>query len=143
RLRPDTRAALAERLGLRGVQITQPQQLPRTRTTAASLNLGQRITSLDDARGRVPFHVQLPSTLGQPDEVYLLDSPPGGQVALAYLPREGIPLVNTTGVGLMLTEFQASFPNGGPILKGLPPGSRLQELTVDGGPAHWLEGGPP
>jgi hypothetical protein len=72
----------------------------------------------------------------------LLDSPPGGQVALVYLSREGIPPASTTGAALLLTEFQASFPSGGPILKGLPPGSRLEEVTVNGGRGYWIDGDP-
>jgi hypothetical protein len=139
---PDTRSALAERLGLRGVQITQPQQLPSGQAAGRRLNLGQPLTSVADARSRVAFRVPLPSTLGEPDEVYLLDSPPGGQVALLYAEREGIPRTSSTGVGLLLTEFQASFPDGGPILKGVPPGSRLEEVTVNGARAYWIEGDP-
>ncbi len=138
--RPDARSALAERLGLRGVQIVQVPEVPATQV-GARLSLGQPL-SLDDARTRVPFGLELPATLGQPDAVYVLDSPPGGQVALVYLPRAGIPTASTTGVGLLLTEFQASFPSGGPILKGLPPGSRLEEVTVGGGRAYWIEGDP-
>jgi hypothetical protein len=146
---PEARTAIAERLGLRGVEIRQVPAIPSVPATAtpaaiarARLNLGQRL-SLDEARGRVPFQVLEPASVGAPDEVYLLDKPVGGQVALVYYPRPDVPPANTTGVGLLLTEFQGNVPSTGVILlKGLPPGTRLEEVQVNGGQGFWIEGDP-
>jgi RNA polymerase sigma-70 factor (ECF subfamily) len=142
--RQDVRDALAERLGLRGVQITQlPSPVTRVPSTqlGARLSLGQS-TTLTAARKSVTFDVVVPAMLGEPDEVYVLSSPPGGQVALVYAARDGIPFANTTGVGVLLTEFQATIQSGGPILKGLPPGSRLEDVTVNGAHGYWIDGDP-
>jgi hypothetical protein len=160
---PDAREAVAERLGLRGVQLTQrpaaPSPLalatpsvisiaslsPVRSTTAGSigarLNLGQALT-LEQVRARVSYDVELPAALGAPDEIYLLDTPPGGQVALVYYPRPDLIQANTTGVGVLLTEFQGNVHSTGAIGKGLSPGTRLEEVQVNGGRAFWIDGDP-
>jgi hypothetical protein len=181
---PEARTAVAERLGLRGVQISQipapptPAATPPSATAEASsaappgtaavpttssvtppgaaaspaasypagstgvrLNLG-RPTSLDALRTQVSFPVEVPADLGVPDEVYLLDNASGGQVALVYYPRADLPAANTTGVGLLLTEFQGNVHSTGATGKGVPPGTRLESLQVNGGQAYWLEGDP-
>ena len=167
---PEARTAVAERLGLRGVLIREIPAVPTPRPTsapaaaaspspaapagaaaspavptaapsvAARLSLGQP-TTLEEVRTRITFQVPLPTTLGLPDEVYLGNTPPGGQVALVYYPRHDLPQANTTGVGLLLTVFQGSVP-AGIFGKGVPPGTRLEEVQVNGGPGYWIEGDP-
>jgi hypothetical protein len=160
---PEARTAVAERLGLRGVLIREvpavPTPLPTAPGAAASpqaaaspgvaaaapsagarLALGQPLT-LEQVRGRVTFQVPLPGVLGPPDEVYLLDQPPGGQVALVYAPRPDLPQANTTGVGVLLTAFQGTVPSG-IVGKGIPPGTRIEEVRVNGGRGYWIEGDP-
>jgi hypothetical protein len=163
---PEARTAVAERLGLRGVLIREVPSLPTslpaaspaatpstplgvsaspvvptvTPSAGTRLSLGQLLT-LDEARARVAFQVQLPAALGPPDEVYLLDIPPGGQVALVYYPRPDLPQARTTGVGLLLTAFQGTVSSGA-FGKGIPPGTRLDEVRVNGGPGYWIEGDP-
>jgi hypothetical protein len=168
---PEARTAVAERLGLRGVLIREipavPTPLPAVPTPPATasaavaspaaaaqsppvpaiapsigarLSLGQS-TTLEEVRSGLTFQVPLPSALGPPDEVYLANMPPGGQVALVYYPRPDLPQANTTGVGLLLTAFQGSVPNG-IFGKGIPPGTRIDEVKVNGGPGYWIEGDP-
>ncbi len=155
---PEARTAVAERLGLRGVLIREIPAVPTPRPTsapaaaasplvptavpsvAARLSLGQS-TTLEEVRARLRFQVPLPTTLGPPDEVYLQSTPPGGQVALVYYPRPDLPQANTTGVGLLLTAFQGSVP-AGIFGKGIPPGTRIEEVQVNGGPGYWIEGDP-
>ena len=135
---PEARTAIAERLGLRGVQIQQGPTVPTPAGTG--LNLGQSMT-LEQARARVTFAVQVPTALSSPDEVYLLDVPPAGQVALVYRPRPDVPQAASTGVGLLLTEFQGAV-SGGVIGKGLNPGTSLQDIQVNGGRGYWIDGDP-
>jgi hypothetical protein len=151
---PEVRTAVAERLGLRGVVIREipavPTPLPTAPAAAASpspapsvaarLSLGQP-TTLDEVRTRLTFQVLVPSALGEPDEVYLASTPPGGQVALVYYPRPDLPQANSTGVGLLLTAFQGSVPTG-IFGKGIPPGTRIDEVRVNGGHGYWIEGDP-
>jgi hypothetical protein len=160
---PEARTAVAERLGLRGVLIREVPAVPTPLPTApgavaspqaaaspgvaaaapsagARLALGQPLT-LEQVRGRVTFQVPLPGVLGPPDEVYLLDQPPGGQVALVYAPRPDLPQANTTGIGVLLTAFQGTVPSG-IVGKGIPPGTRIEEVRVNGGRGYWIEGDP-
>jgi hypothetical protein len=109
--------------------------------TPNRLDLGQPLT-LDEARARLNFAVVMPGALGPPDEVYLREAPVGGQVALVYLPRPDLPATGTTGVGLLLTEFQGSFRGGTPIGKVLDPNTRLEDVTVQGVHGFWIDGDP-
>jgi hypothetical protein len=163
---PEARTAVAERLGLRGVLIREvpaiatpvpsappavaasPAAAPGmaaspavptpTPSAGARLSLGQAV-SLDQARARVQFQFPLPTSIGTPDEVYVLDNPPGGQVAFIYYPRPDLPQTNTTGIGLLFTAFQGTVPSG-MFGKGVPPGTTLEELQVNGGQGYWIAG---
>src|SRR5438270_4284714 len=136
---PQARDAVAGRLGLRGVRI---QEVPAVTTPRATqLNLGERLT-LDQLRLRVAYPVELPATLGAPDEVYLSNTPVGGQAALVYYPRPDLPQANTTGVGLLLTEFRGNVRSTAALGKSIPPGSHLEEVQVNGGPGFWIDGDP-
>jgi hypothetical protein len=136
-----TRNAVADFFGLRGVQI-EPQQDSAGVPVGSSLSLGTRVT-LDEARRRVDFEIALPSRahLGTPDAVYLGDVPAGGQVTLAYAPRAGLPVTGTTGVGLLLTEFQAGISEAA-IRKTFQAGTGVQQVTVDGETGYWFSGEP-
>jgi hypothetical protein len=161
---PTTRAALAGRLGLAGVTITHLPFVPSPTPTAtptstatgtatpaptatpgppgASLSLGDRV-SLAEARSRVTYPILVPTdpSLGAPDAVYYQVAPVGGEVALAYRARPDLPSVVGTDVGLLVVEFQGTV-GGGLLGKGLGPGTRLQEVTVNGDPGYWIEGSP-
>ena len=156
---PAGRAAVAQRLGIRGVEIFhEPAPTPTVAPTPTlapgavpsptraplgeRLGLGQRLP-LAEARARAPFSVVLP-TLPEyqtPDEVYFGEPPRGGQVSLVYQPRPGLPPAPGSEVGLLLTEFRGDLD---PRFYGklLGSGVRLDELTVDGERALWIEGQP-
>jgi hypothetical protein len=76
----------------------------------------------------------VPAALAGPDAVYVRDFPPGGQVALVYQPRPELPSTDS-GVGLLLTEFRGDIHSTNAFAKGLPPGTRLEEVQVGSGPA--------
>lgn len=143
-LSPAARTAVAERLGLRGIAIVhQPTVLtPTTGPVAASLHLGERV-SLDEARRRVAYPVVAPTLpeLGTPDEIYVDESVGGGQVALVYRARPGLPAAAETGVGLLVTQFRGDL-DPGIFGKGLGPDTRLEQVTVNGGRGFWIEGKP-
>src|SRR5512133_2110014 len=105
---PGARTAIADRLGLRGVTITQGQTpAPSPAPAGIALQLGEQVT-LSEARTRVQYAILIPSLpdIGLPDEVYLSPDTPGGKVALVYRPRQGLPQAAETGVALLLTEFR-------------------------------------
>lgn len=119
---PAARDAVAERLGVRGVQVTQVRSLP---TAVSGLDLGQPI-ALEDAQRRVPYPIQLPAKLGAPDAVFFLDTPLGGQIVAAY-------------AQVVVFEFQGTRAGLG---KGLPPGASVEEVSVNGNRALWIAGDP-
>ena len=167
---PEARTAVAERLGLRGVSIEfvpavptptptatpmptptpapaalptpTPAPTPTPRPVNERLNLG-RPTTLAEARERAPYPVAVPSlpTLGQPDGVYLSESAPERPLAFVYLARPGLPAAGETGVALLLIQLRGDIPQ--PIIgKGTGPNTRVEQLTLNGAPAFWLEGDP-
>ena len=170
-LSPEARRAVAERLGLPGVTIqylrppasvvtpatatpvpgwlapSVPPQPPPTALlstpTIDRLGLGERLPRLADAGARVTYPVLAPTLpeLAGPDEVYLSTLPAGGQVALVYQARPGLPAAAETGVGLLFTQFRGSLQ---PEFfgKGLPSGTRLEQAMIVGRPAYWIEGRP-
>src|SRR5438477_71430 len=104
-INPATRDAIAHFFHVRGVIVTRgPSPLPSL-SPATPLDLG-RLTTLEEAQRSVRFTIVVPPELGAPDAVYVATGPPGGEVALAYKPRPGIPLVKETGLGLLVTEFR-------------------------------------
>ncbi|HZR98624.1 MAG TPA: hypothetical protein VFE37_07960 [Chloroflexota bacterium] len=144
------RDAIAGRLGLRGLTITYLPAVPTVVGGPVGPTLGERV-SLDEAQARVPWPILLPTLpeLGAPDEVYLGEPQPGGQVVLLYRPRAGPDVPPGEGIGLLLTEFRGDLlpppgtygkglaPDSG---KGLGPGTQLEELSVNGGRGYWIEG---
>jgi hypothetical protein len=126
---------------------TSIRQPPTTaRPSGTPLPLSERLdlgtpVSLNEARSRAGFRVLAPTLpdYARPDLVLYRPFPPGGQVALVYLPRSGLPESHNTGVGLLLTEFRGSIER--PFVeKGLGPGTRLEQVSVSGGSGFWIAG---
>lgn len=101
------------------------------------------LVTLEEARRRLDFPVLTPGLpeLGTPDEVYYSPSPPGGQVALVYGARPGLPPAVGTGLGLYLTQFRGAI-NRDFYMKGIGPGTTLEEVTVNGARGYWIAGEP-
>jgi len=137
---PATRDAIAHFFHVRGVIVSrQASPLPSV-SSATPLDLGHR-SSMADAQSAVGFTIAVPAELGAPDAVYVNTDLPGGEVALAYTPRPGIPLVKQTGLGVLVTEFRGDLVPGF-ISKGVGPGTSLQETSVNGDPGWWIAGEP-
>lgn len=139
-LSPGTRTAVAEWFHLHGIELFYAPAGAPPVPVGTHLGLGNRVT-LAGAQTRVGYHVFKPTTrwLGMPDEVYVGQSPRGNQVALVYRARRGLPRANTTGVGLLLTEFPGSSVVAA---KFLEPDTRLSFVTVGGAPGFWISGKP-
>ena len=137
---PTTRDAIAHFFHVRGVIVTRvPSPLPSL-SPVTPLDLGRQ-TTLADAQSAVSFKIAVPAELGDPDAVYVAKDIPGGEVALAYTPRPGIPLVKQTGLGVLITEFRGDLVPGF-ISKAIGPGTTLQETSVNGDPGWWIAGEP-
>ena len=138
-INPATRDVIAHFFHVRGVVITRVSS-PQPSISPNPLALGHR-TTLEEARSQVDFTIALPPALGVPDAVYVDSTVVGGEVALAYNPRPGIPLVPETGLGVLVTEFRGDL-SPQLILKQAEPGTRIEETSVNGDPGWWLEGEP-
>jgi hypothetical protein len=130
---PQARTAVLEWLGLRGVAIERTETAP-TAPPTASLMLGERV-SLEAARRRAGFDVDVPGALGAPDEVYVSDRATGEVVTLVWTGADG-------GVEALVTQLAARVDEQFVIHKAAGPGTTVETLTVAGGRAFWLEGEP-
>jgi hypothetical protein len=111
--------------------------------------LGQRLglgsqTTLANAQSQVPWHVTIPSKLGDPDEVYLQlppSAPAQGEVTLVYATRPGIPVSGETGVAVLVTEARGAVDKMY-FMKMLGPDSTIEDVTVAGHRGFWIAGSP-
>ncbi|MGH9176356.1 MAG: hypothetical protein ACRD1H_18450, partial [Vicinamibacterales bacterium] len=139
-LSSETRSTVADRLGLPGISIsTDPTA---TLTPGGRLDLGLPIEpggSVAVSSGHViPPPVAL---LGEPDGVYVLNRQGTAQVSYVYAPRPGLPEVASTGVGLLISQFEGD-TNESFIQKQLGPDTSIELVTVNGQRAFWLAGAP-
>ena len=135
-----TREAVADWLGLRGVEIEHTSQ--PVRGLGSDLRLGRSV-SLDEARRALDFEplVAARAEFGPPDAIYLAGTPAGGRVTFVYEPRPGLAAAPGSGVGLLVTEFEATVSE--PVLrKTAGPGTTIDVLEVNGQRAYWLAGEP-
>jgi hypothetical protein len=144
---PPTRDTIARFLNLHAL-ITRTSNLP-TPSPLPPGPLGTRLglggkTTLGGARGAVKWKVLVPSSLGQPDEVYQQgapDGPPQGEVTLVYATAPGIKPSGQTGVSVLVTEATGAV-DANFFFKVLPPGTTLEEVTVNGHHGYWIAGQP-
>ena len=136
---PGARDSILEWLGLRGVRVQRVPALPKVEL-GSGLDLGRRVT-LEQARRRVRFAVVVPSLAGfkRPDEVFLSDELPGGQVSFVYGPRPGLPRATETGAGLVISQFAGRVPTR-LIGKLAGPGTTVERVSVNGESGLWLSG---
>jgi len=144
---PPTREAIAHWFNLR-TRITQVTVLP-TPTPLPPGPIGQRLglgdsSTLPAARATVHWQVLLPSSLGNPDEVYVglpPVGPAGGDVTLVYAARPGIPASSPTGAAVLVTEVQGNLTSDS-FGKTLGDGATIDQVTVAGHPGYWIAGTP-
>ncbi|MEO8291119.1 MAG: hypothetical protein ABI649_09030 [Gaiellaceae bacterium] len=127
---PQTRAAILEFFHLRGVTIERVEELPTVPVQGGlGTFLGERVT-LEEARERAGYEVVVPKALGEPDEVYFQESPPGGMVSLIYGTAEK--------PRALFTQFRATVSEV--IFKKVAPDTSVDPVTVAGRQGYWLQG---
>lgn len=144
---PPSREAIAGWVNLHtGIQRVQhvptPSPLP-SGPLGKRLGLGEP-TTLGAAQSHISWHIAVPSSLGQPDETYLQTPPLGqvqGEVTLVYSARLGIPVSGQTGVSVLVTEVRGKVDRNF-FAKMLGPGTRLEEVNVNGHAGYWIAGEP-
>ncbi|MEO8633496.1 MAG: hypothetical protein ABI466_09045 [Chloroflexota bacterium] len=138
---PGVRAAADEFLRLRGIDIFQAAATPAPAASPALPFPGERV-SLEEARRRAPF-LRAPADprLGAPDHVYIDQTQAGVRVTLVYVSRTGIPMSRAAGVSAVVVAFRGEVDSS-LFGKVTAPGTRIDEVTIDGGRGFWLEGAP-
>jgi len=144
---PPSRQAIASWINLhttfsRQSVIATPLPLPPG-PLGKRLGLGN-LTTLAGAQSQVKWHIVLPPSLGQPDEVYLQfppAGPPQGEVTLVYSSRPGFNPSGTTGVAVLITEATGE-ANSQFFGKVIGNGTTMEEVTVNGHQGYWISGKP-
>ncbi|HSS61555.1 MAG TPA: hypothetical protein VLK30_08880 [Candidatus Limnocylindrales bacterium] len=142
-----SRNAIADFLNLH-TTVHRVQQLP-TPTPLPSGKLGVRLglgtpTTLGEAQARVAWRINVPPSLGRPDEVYLQlppRGPSGGEVTLVYASRPGIKQSGFTGVSVLVTEARGQV-NEQFFGKTVGPGTTIETVSVNGHTGWWIAGAP-
>jgi hypothetical protein len=148
---PDIRTAIADRLGLRGVQISWLNEAPSPPPTpvGAELKLGRPVT-LAEAQAAVDFPVLAPTAAGfaAPQEIYVAGAGADAMVSFVYPATPDLPAASETGAGALLTQF-AGRSERSLIEKGLhgpsesgDPETLLEPVNVRGEPGFWISGAP-
>jgi hypothetical protein len=134
---PSVRDAVLELFGLQGATVERVERLPAA-SDLEPLRLGDK-TTLEQATNVLGFTPVVPADPGSPDGVYVRRDIPAGELALAYRARPGLAETRTTGLGLLVTEFRGDLT---PELVGklAGPATAIEQLTLDGERAVWIEG---
>jgi hypothetical protein len=141
---PPSRDAIAHFFGIKGVIINRVPLVPTPTLPAGPigerLRLGRQVT-LAEAQTAVGYHVLVPSGLGLPDQVFVMDPGSRKAVALVYLPRQDLPQADRTGVGLLLIEFPGKVDTAF-LFKMVGQDATVKEVRVNGQPGAWISGKP-
>ena len=136
---PSVRDAVLEFFGLQGATIERRDELPAA-PEFRPLRLGER-TTLERARESLGFEPLVPSAAGRPDAVFVKREVSGGELALAYRARAGLPEAGTTKLGLLVGEFRGDL-HPQYLGKIVAETTSVERLRIDGARAVWIEGAP-
>lgn len=146
---PGVRTAIADRLGLPGVEIRwfESEPTPVPAPDVSSLGLGRSVT-LNETRETAPFPIAVPSLPGfaDPRQVYLRGAGDTAMVSFVYPAFADLPGGEVPGVGALLTQFPGS-TNRGLIMKGLSgldngQTTSIEAVTVGGNAGFWIADAP-
>jgi hypothetical protein len=140
---PATRDAIADLLGISGVEVrTSPgRPSPEVSASAPDVGLGERVT-LEQARTAVDFDVALPRSLGAPDHIYLDGFVPGGKVSLVYANVPGAPGIGGSDIGVVLSLFPGELDRAYVDKTVHLEATKVDAVAVNGAPGFFIKGGP-
>lgn len=146
---PETRSAIADRIGLPGVEIRWQEAAPTPvpLPAGADLQLGDAVT-LEQAREAVAFPVVAPTApeLAAPAEISLLGEGTEAMISFVYPVSAALPGSQVPGVGALLTQFAGGVERN-LIEKGLRGDAgqmqtHLEAVEVAGEDGFWITGAP-
>jgi hypothetical protein len=133
---PPARAAVADLLGLGGVSIQRAESLPPE--LADELDLGRPV-SIEDAGRLATGPLPLPDVLEDPAQAFA--GVPTGAVTLAWSPDGELPEVAGTGVGLLISVWEASLDDRH-VIKEVATATTVEHVSVDGASGYFISGAP-
>lgn len=131
-LSPQAREAVADLLGVAGIQIELRPELEEA--VGAGLDLGREV-AIGEVVESAGFAVSVPALAGEPDAVYLSE----GQVNMVWEGGESLPAAGDTGVGLLYTQFPSE-SGGDRFVKGVGSETTVVAVEVAGASGLWIEG---
>ena len=137
---PGAREAIADFLGISGIDIRVTESPRPTPQDEGSLKLGEP-TTFARAGETVDFPLIVPpsATLGPPDQVYVDEVPVPGTVTFVYEPTDGLP-ETVHDVGALFTQFRARLEE--PLIKKIvTPGTTIEPVKM-GEEGYWIAGLP-
>ncbi|MDP9493821.1 MAG: hypothetical protein M3P87_01145 [Actinomycetota bacterium] len=137
---PATRQAIADLLGVAGIRIELGSG--GMEAIGFELDLGEMV-SQETAIAEAEFPVSTPNTsrLSAPEAIFSSVARMGGEVTLTWAPGAALPEVGDSGVGLLISQFQADRAEGD-YLKRAVEGTQIQVVAVSGNDGYWLHGAP-
>ena len=138
---PGARRAVAEWLGVAGVQIEVDTESSPSAPDSSGLDLGEPV-SLAEAAGSAPFDLKLPADgpFADPDTVLVDRSAGGVRVTFVYEPGGRIPPSEVTGTGAILSQFDAEVMADS--IKKVASGGSVRIAELNGKPAYFISGAP-
>ena len=145
-----TRNAIADWVNVHTIFHRTEKPLPSpSLPPPSSGSLGNRLslgdpTTLEAAQSQVGWKIQVPSSLGRPDEVYVKlppSGPSGGMVTLVYAQRPDIKTSGLTGVSVLVTEARGRVDERY-FEKTMGPDVNIEQVTVNGHSGYWISGTP-
>lgn len=142
---PGAREAIADRIGLGGVEIRFGDATAVASPVGEQLMLGRRVALSEAERAfGSPLLVPDRTTLGPPDEVYLSRTEGDPMVSFVYRERIGFPVSPHSGAAALLSQMPGGTERGlilkGIVAKEVGREGRLEAVDVAGAAGFWLEG---
>jgi hypothetical protein len=126
---PQARSAILRLFGVGGVTVVQVEKLPEV--SAPTIYLGEEVTRAAAER-RAGFEADDPE-LEDPDGVYFLEGPTGGQIAFVWGAPDRPRLILSQFRGTVTHRFAEKLAGQG---------TRVERVAVDGRPGLFLSGSP-
>lgn len=129
----------AEALGLRGITLFRVPGITHVEAARLLPAGAVRVADADAASAIVGFTVRVPD-LGAPDEVYVRRQE-AATAFLFYGEGTGIPVSRATGLSVLIVQTTGGLETQ-LLSKGIPPGTTVEDVQVNGGRGVWIEGEP-
>jgi hypothetical protein len=133
-------SVIAGAFGIGPVRILFEGSMATPNGVARSIRstLGRRV-DIKTAQSVVGFPLEIPRSLGMPDETYVL---PTGIVSFIYHAREGLPAIDNSDIGLLMMII-AGDTDPDLIGKIVHEGqTTLEAVSIGGRPGYWITGEP-